>query len=304
MKFDAYQMVTDRICELLGQGLKPWAQPWSSAVSCAWSGNDGRVYTLLNQMLLADPAKKYQTMSDLLDDIRGEWVTYNQAQARGGQVRKGEKGRKVVFFKVLDKPTGKFDENGNEKHETIPFLNVYTVFHVRQCDGIEQKYHLNDDKLFDFTADDSAEDVAAEYIAREGITYLKEKGNRAYYRPFDDTVVTPLPEQFKDNGEYYSTLYHELTHSTGHEKRLNRITKSAAFGEEEYSTEELVAEIGSASLMATLGIETDSTLHMSAAYIKNWLKALKNDKRMIVVAASRAEKAVKMILNIKEENAA
>lgn len=302
--FDAYQMVTDRICALLEQGLKPWAQPWSSAVSCAWSGNDGRVYTLLNQMLLADPDKKYKTISELFDDIRGEWVTYNQAQARGGQVRKGEKGRKVVFFKVLDKPTGKFDENGNEKHEAIPFLNVYTVFHVRQCDGIEQKYHLNDDKLFDFTADDSAEKVAAEYIAREGITYLKEKGNRAYYRPFDDTVVTPLPEQFKDNGEYYSTLYHVLTHSTGNEKRLNRLTKAAAFGDDDYSTEELVAEIGSAPLMATLGIETVSTLHMSAAYIKNWLKALKNDKRMIVVASSRAEKAVKMILNIKKEKAA
>lgn len=224
MKFDAYQMVTDRICELLEQGLKPWAQPWSSAVSCAWSGNDGRVYTLLNQMLLADPAKKYQTVNDLLADIRGEWVTYNQAQARGGQVRKGEKGRKVVFFKMMDKPTGKFDENGDEKHETIPFLSVYTVFKVSQCDGIEQKYHLNDDKLFDFTADDSAEKVANEYLTREGIRYEKIRGDRAFYRPSEDKIVTPLPEQFEDRGEYYSTLFHEMTHSTGHEKRLNRLT--------------------------------------------------------------------------------
>lgn len=303
MKFDAYQMVTDRICELLEQGLKPWAQPWSSAVSCAWSGNDGRVYTLLNQMLLADPAKKYQTVSDLLADIRGEWVTYNQAQARGGQVRKGEKGRKVVFFKMMDKPTGKFDENGNEKHETIPFLSVYTVFKVSQCDGIEQKYHLNDDMLYDFTADDNAEKVVNEYLTREGIRYEKIRGDRAFYRPSEDKIVTPLPEQFEDRGEYYSTLFHEMTHSTGHEKRLNRLTKCAAFGSEEYSTEELVAEIGSASLLQTLGISAESNLKMSAAYIKNWLKALKNDKRMIVVASSRAEKAVKMILNIKEEKA-
>ena len=304
MKFDAYQMVTDRICELLEQGLKPWAQPWSSAVSCAWSGNDGRVYTLLNQMLLADPDKKYKTINELFDDIRGEWVTYNQAQARGGQVRKGEKDRKVVFFKMMDKPTGKFDSDGNEKHETIPFLNVYTVFHVRQCDGIEQNYHKDGDKLYDFTCDQKADSVASDYIKREGIIFKTVKGNRASYTPATDTVTLPLAEQFSDWQEYYSTLYHELTHSTGHEKRLNRITKAAAFGDDDYSTEELVAEIGSASLLATLGIESDSTLQMSAAYIKNWIKALKNDKRMIVVAASRAEKAVKMILNIKEENAA
>ena len=300
-KFDTYQMVTDRICAMLEQGLKPWAQPWTSAVSCAWSGNDGRVYTLLNQMLLADPDKKYKTINELFDDIRGEWVTYNQAQARGGQVRKGEKGRKVVFFKMIEKDTGKADAAGNPKMETIPCLNVYTVFHIRQCDGVEQKYHLDGDKLYDFSGDQAADKVASDYISREGITFRTQKGNRAYYSPATDTVTLPLAEQFVDWTEYYSTLYHELTHSTGHEKRLNRLTKSAAFGDDDYSTEELVAEIGSASLMATLGIATDSTLHMSAAYIKNWLKALKNDKRMIVVASSRAEKAVKMILNIKEE---
>ena len=101
MKFDAYQMVTDRICELLEQGLKPWAQPWSSAVSCAWSGNNGHVYSLLNQMLLADPDKKYKTMQELQEDIRGEWVTYNQAKERGGNIKKGEHGRKVVFFSMV-----------------------------------------------------------------------------------------------------------------------------------------------------------------------------------------------------------
>lgn len=301
MKFDAYQMVTDRICELLEQGLKPWAQPWSSAKSCAWSGNDGHVYSLLNQMLLADPDKMYRTMADLFDDIRGEWLTYNQAQARGGQVRKGEKGRKVVFFKMVN---ARKDADGNPDEENpnmVPYLMAYTVFHVRQCDGIEQKYHKDGEKMYDFTADDSAEKVAADYILREGITYEKVHGDRAYYSPAEDKVVTPLPEQFRDSMEYYSALYHELTHSTGHEKRLNRLSRCAAFGTEEYSTEELVAEIGSASIMATLGIETGDTLTASAAYIKGWLKALKNDKKMVVIAASRAEKAVRMILGIQEE---
>lgn len=298
-KFDAYQMVTDRICALLEQGLKPWAQPWTSAVSCAWSGNDGRVYTLLNQMLLADPEKKYKTMDDLMADVRGEWVTFKQALDRGGCVKKGEKGRKVVFFKMMQKKK----EHDDDPDEVFPLLTWYTVFHIRQCEGLEQKYHRDGGKLFAFSADATAESVAHDYIQREGITYNAVKGNRAYYSPSIDTVVTPLPEQFEDNSEYYSTLFHELTHSTGHSSRLNRLDTSAAFGEEVYSTEELVAEIGSASIMATLGLESSGTLTASAAYIKHWLKALKNDKRMIVTAASRAEKAVKMILNVKEERA-
>ena len=110
----------------------------------------------------------------------------------------------------------------------------------------------------------------------------------------------PLPEQFKNNAEYYSTLFHELTHSTGHPKRLNRFTKAAAFGDEDYSAEELVAEIGSASILATLGVENQKTFRNSTAYIQNWLKALRNDKRLIFTASAKAEKAIKMIFGIKE----
>ena len=297
MKFDAYQMVTDHICSLLEQGIKPWAKPWSSFTSSAWSGNNGRVYSYLNQLLLINPAKKYKSVQEMDDDIRGEWVTFEQAKARGGHVRKGEKGRKIVWFAMMPKKK----ENPDDPDETFPYLTVYTVFHIRQCEGIEQKYHLDGDKLYDFTANATADSVAGEYMLRENIVYHANRGDRAYYSPSDDSVHTPLPEQFKDSNEYYSTLFHELVHSTGHEKRLNRINKCAAFGTADYSTEELVAEIGSASLMATLGIGTDDTLTASAAYVKNWLTALRNDKKMIVQAASRAEKAVKMILNIRED---
>lgn len=293
MKFDAYQMVTDKICSLLEKGVKPWAQPWTSAINLAWSGANGKTYSLMNQMMLMDD--KANTLEEALADIRGEWVTFQQALDRGGCVRKGEKGRKVFFFKMLEKKKEKEDD----KQEFFPYLTAYTVFHIRQCDGLEQKYHTDADKEYDFVANADAETVAHDYISREGIKYNPMKGNRAYYSPMLDTVVTPLPEQFKDNAEYYSTLFHELTHSTGHETRLNRLEKCAAFGSEVYSTEELVAEIGAASIMATLGLE--STVNASAAYIDNWLKALKNDKRMIVTASSRAEKAVRMILNIKEE---
>ena len=294
MKFDSYQMVTDRICALLEQGVKPWAQPWTSIMDCAWSGCNGKPYSLLNQMLLADPEKKYTSMDELLADIRGEWVTFHQALERGGSVRKGEHGRRIVFYKMMTKDK----TNPDDKDEQFPYLTAYTVFRIDQCDGLKQKYHLDDDTRFDFTGDDNADRIANDYIARENIKFQTKEGSHAYYRPSEDLVVLPLPEQFSDVSEYYSTLFHELTHSTGHPKRLNRINDTAAYGNQDYSREELVAEIGSASLMATLGIESKNSFTNSTAYIAGWLKALKSDRKMIVWASSRAESAVRMILNM------
>jgi len=292
---DAYQMVTDRICAMLEQGFIPWEKPWAMTRSCAWSGHNGRVYTLLNQFLLADPDKKYKDWDELVDDIAGEWVTFNQAIDRGGMVRKGEHGRKIVFFTWLNKK----DEDGNETDEQFPFLKWTTVFKISQCDGIEQKFHKDAGMLYDFNPDKSACDVVDDYVKREGVKLELKQCDRACYCPKTDTVTLPLPEQFQNNAEYYSTLFHELTHSTGHPNRLNRLVKAAAFGSAEYSAEELVAEIGSASIMATLNIENDRTFRNSAAYVQNWLKALKNDKKLIVTAAARAEKAIKLILNVK-----
>ena len=296
---DAYQMVTDRICQMLEQGFIPWQRPWAMAKTVAWSGCDGHSYSLLNQFLLADPDKHYTDFGGLMADVAGEWVTFKQAIDRGGCVRKGEHGRKVVFFKMI--PKEEEDEEGNTKTKLIPFLSVSTVFKISQCDGIEQKFHTDADELYDFTGNKTADDVADEYINREGITVNYIHGNRAFYSPATDSITLPLREQFKDSGEFYSTFFHEITHSTGHEKRLNRLKKSAAFGNDDYSLEELVAEIGSSSILATLGIESKDTFRNSAAYIQNWLKALKNDKKMIVTASSRAEKAIKFILNIRED---
>lgn len=297
MKMDAYQMVTDRICAMLEQGFIPWDRPWAMVSDCAWSGNDGHVYSLLNQFMLADPQKKYKNWDELVKDVAGEWVTFKQAADRGGNVRKGEHGRKVVFFTMVPKR----DEDGNETDKMFPIITWSTVFKVSQCDGIEQKFHTDADTLYDFDPDKTADEVADGYITREGITLVQKHCNKACYSPTLDTVTLPLPEQFRDSSEYYSTLFHELTHSTGHERRLNRIIKTAAFGSDDYSAEELVAEIGSASILATLGIEDDTSFRNSAAYVQNWLKALKNDKRLIVTASAKAEKAIKLILGIKED---
>lgn len=298
---DAYQMATDRICELLEQGVKPWAKPWTSAMDCGWSGIDGHPYTFLNQMLLANPERKYKSIEELTEDVRGEWVTYNEAKKRGGNIRKGEHGRRVIFFSMVDKK-GQEDVPEDERVQ-IPIASVSTVFKISQCENVSQKYHLDDDRLYDFNTDQNADEIASGYIFREGIVFRTLKGDKASYNPVTDTVTLPLPEQFRNWQEYYSTLFHELTHSTGHEKRLNRFSKGsvAAFGSDNYSAEELVAEIGSASICSTLGIDTSGSITNSASYIQNWLEALKNDKRMIVTASSKAEKAVRMIFNIKEE---
>lgn len=181
-------------------------------------------------------------------------------------------------------------------------LRYFNVFHIDDCEGIKPKYTAENTKHADPIQ--YAEETFADYVSRSGVRFENVRQDRAYYSPSQDLIRLPLMEQFPDTAEYYSTLFHEATHSTGHAKRLdpaaqgcNRRPISAA---KEYSKEELVAEIGAASILNVLGIETAGTFKNSAAYIRSWLKALKNDKRMIVSAAARAEKAVKLILNTAE----
>ena len=134
-------------------------------------------------------------------------------------------------------------------------------------------------------------------MSHEGVKLSHVEGDKAFYRPSTDEVVLPIRKQFVSTAEYYSTVFHELTHSTGHPSRLNRLSKPTFFGTEDYSKEELVAEIGASALVNHVGLETTSSLRNNSAYIQNWLSVLKNDKRFIVSAAGKAEKAVNLILN-------
>lgn len=271
--FDIYQAVTDRIIAQLEQGFIPWLKPWVSA-GAAIKHTSGEPYSLLNQMLLGRA---------------GEWLTFKQVQQEGGAVRKGEKSRIVVFWKWIEQE----DEETGEKKK-IPFLRYYNVFHIDQCEGIKAKHTTPMPAVA--SPDAEAERIIEGYKNRSGVHIIHQEGDRAYYHPSTDRVVLPMMEQFKSTAEYYSTAFHELTHSTGHESRLNRLVKLAAFGSEEYSKEELVAEIGAAALNSRCGMETADSFKNSAGYIQNWIKALKNDKRMIVSAAGKAEKAVDMIM--------
>ena len=270
-----YDEITRRIMEQLEQGIIPWQKPWignSSAISHV----TGKPYSLLNQMLLGRP---------------GEYVTFRQCQQEGGHVHKGEKSSMVVFWRWIEQE----DEESGEK-KSIPFLRYYNIFHINQCEGLTARYAQEAPANL-ATADEAADRIINAYCSREGVKLLHEEGDRAFYRPSTDSITVPHMYQFSATAEYYSALFHELTHSTGHKSRLDRLDRVAAFGSEDYSKEELIAEIGAAALVNQAGLETASSFRNSAAYIQNWLSVLRNDKRFIVSAAGKAEKAVDLILN-------
>lgn len=284
MSKSVYEMVTERIIEQLESGVIPWEKPWTGVRSGAFNRVSKKSYSLLNQMLL-----KYE----------GEYATFKQWSELGGHIRKGEKSEIIVFWKVL--PVEEVQEDGTKIVKQIPLLKYINVFHISQVEGVEP---LQKEELNDIEPIEKAESILLDYWTREQITVEHIKGNDAYYSPSRDLIRLPLFEQFKDANEYYSTAFHESVHSTMKESRCNRAeerkNKLVAFGSEEYSKEELVAELGSANLMNIIGIETRKSFRNSSAYIKNWLSVLRNDVKFIVSASSKAEKAVNYILNIAE----
>lgn len=282
MSKSVYEMVTNRIIEQLQNNVIPWQKPWHGLKSGAYNRISKKSYSILNQMLLQHG---------------GEYATFKQWQGLGGKVRKGEKAEVIVFWKVL--PVEETQEDGTKEIKQVPFLRYINVFHISQVEGVEP---LEKESLPDIEPIQEAERILADYWTRENITVEHTAGNDAYYSPMMDTIRLPLFEQFESAEEYYSTAFHESVHSTLKETRCNRIEEQNrihASNKEEYSKEELTAELGSTFLMNMLAIETKGTFKNSAAYIQNWLSVLKNDVKFIVSASSRAEKATNYILNVE-----
>ena len=275
-----YEMVTERIINQLEQGVIPWEKPWTGIRSGAYNRISKKPYSLLNQMLL-----KHE----------GEYATFKQWQDLGGHIRKGEKSEIVVFWKI--QPVEEEQEDGTKITRQIPLLRYFNVFHISQVDGVEP---LPEEELNNIEPIEKAENILHDYWTRESITVEHKAGDKAYYSPTLDLIHLPLFEQFTVANEYYSTAFHESVHSTMKESRCNRAEdrkgKLVAFGSNEYSKEELVAEIGSANIMNILGIETNKSFRNSSAYIQGWLSKLRSDVKFIVSASSKAEKAVTFIL--------
>ena len=277
---DVYGIVTDRIIKALEEGTVPWQKPWVGT---------GAAISYVSR-------KPYKGVNTLLLDQPGEYLTFKQCAALGGKIKKGEKSNMIVFFTFSErKETG---ADGEDKIISFPVLKYYNVFHITQCEGIESKLETPSPNANPLT---EGETIIDGYVSKSGVKFEPTKGSdRAFYRPAEDRVVVPDISQYKILEEYYSTAFHELTHSTGHSSRLKRFGEKndgvAAFGDEVYSKEELIAEIGSSMLMSIAGIERPETFQNSASYLQSWLNVLKGDKRLIVTAANAAQKAVDLIL--------
>ena len=236
----------------------------------------------------------------------GEYASFKQWSELGGKIKKGSKAEIVVFWKWIDvkKAKDESDPEAGEEIVKIPHLRYYQVFHISDVEGVEP---LSFDQIGEpvvFDPVEEAEALIETYSNRESIP-IGYGGDSAFYSPHADRIQLPERFQFgKKGGEFYSTAFHEIVHSTGAKHRLDRLSSAAFFGNEEYSKEELVAEIGAAGMLNLLGIETTGTFRNSAAYIQSWLGALRDDKKLIVSASCKAEKALRYVINGKEESEA
>jgi antirestriction protein ArdC len=276
---NVYEVVTDSIIEQLESGCVPWRRPWLSQAPCNLTSL--KPYRGINTFLLS--AAGYPSPY---------FLTYAQAAKLGGHVRQGEHGHIVVFWNVGTERTY-VKKDGTEKTGKPFLLRYYRVFNLSQTEGIQDKLGITDHApVPDIAACESL--VAAMPNAPQFAL-----SDKAAYSPSRDTVLMPPKTVFDSSEGYYATLFHELTHSTGHVSRLNRdgITETAGFGTPVYSREELVAEMGSAFLCGHTAI-SPAVIENSAAYIRSWLSVLKSDSKLVVTAASAAQKAADYIRGV------
>ena len=316
------QKIVDRMLESINNGgLLPWTKPWTNE-KCSVKVLDGYTTVSVPVNHWSRSGKPYQGVNIMLLNVcgkHGEMITFNQCKAEGGRIKKGAKAAPIIYWNMIRKETDEVDEEGNKKVVVIPVLKEYKVFSVEDdCEGLEVKHHPDPieykiaqwhyepvEGIDDSAYNPAAEAVIASYLSRAAGLTLERQGatDRAYYAPYLDKVVVPNVTQYKQVEEYYSTLFHELGHSTGHASRLNRFSgkdENAAFGSESYSREELVAEITAASILCTLGMESGNSFRNSTAYVKSWSSHIKDDPMMFITAAGRAEKAIDLILNVHQ----
>lgn len=278
MSDTVYKIVTYRIVSKLEAGVAPWRMTWAT-IGQPQNLVSGRAYRGINALLTATSG---------FDSPY--WLTYKQAVAKGGNVKKGEKGTPIIYL-------GDY-ESANEAGEVekVKFLRYYTAFNLRQCEGI-----ADPGEVVSRSHDHGTVEAASRIHTASPLASLKIKpGSPAYY-PFADFITMPEIKSFETGAAYYATLFHEMGHATGHASRLNReaVNNPAKFGSHTYSKEELVAEMTAAFLCHEAGI-SNITLDNSASYLASWLKVLRADPKMLVQSAAAAQKATDYILNKKD----
>lgn len=286
-KRDVEAEVTERVIEALESGTVPWRQPWTASGILPTSVASNKPYRGINAMLLA--------MTALMRGYDSPyWMTYNQAAERGGNVIKGEHGTQVVFWKRFEVK----DDTTETGKRSVFLSRFFTVFNLEQTENVELPPRFTPPADLDVVfAVEDAQAIWSGYA--DGPQLNHQTQDAAFYSPDRDVITLPKQGQFASAEAYYGTLFHESIHSTGHPSRLDRFAKTGEpqhFGSERYAREELVAELGAAMLRAMAGIDTDDSTEQSAAYVKNWLTALKDDKTLVLAAAGKAQKAVDRIV--------
>lgn len=288
---DLFARVTEKIIADLEKGVRPWVKPWT-----ALHGDTvvrpmrytGEPYRGINVMLLWTAALESGYRAPT-------WMTYRQAQAAGGQVRRGERGTPIVYAKRMEVED---EKNGEAVSRQIAMLRFYTVFNVSQIEGLPLEHYAPAEQRPEMVLRVAA---GLEFVEATRAT-VHYGGNRAFYREATDDIHMPPFQTFTDGESFTATLLHELVHWTKHPSRLARDLGRKRWGDEGYAMEELVAELGSALLSADLGV-TPIVREDHAAYIASWLTVLRGDKRAIFSAAGYAQRAIDHLYTLTTEAA-
>jgi antirestriction protein ArdC len=271
MARDVFSVVTEQIVNQLKGGIVPWRRSWNGCGPTSYQSNQPYrgLYVFLLQSSYESPY----------------WMTFNQAKKLGGSIRAGEHGRYIVYAdSYMEK---EIDETGRERLKPVRFLRYYTVFNWEQTKGIPEKKPVENE---------NRQIIGAQEILIRRAPRI-ETADRAYYLPSRDIIGLPPLEKFNCSEEYYSTAYHELIHWSGSSLRLRREGAIRGFfGNQVYSQEELIAEMGAAYLCQIAQLDTTDTIQNSAAYIASWLTHLEKNPKWIVQASSKAREAVDFIL--------
>lgn len=273
-----YETITNQIIAELEKGAAPWIKPWQADNTADRNIVSGKPYRGINRLLLGMSSMAHGFASPV-------WATYKQWLEQGAQVQKGSKGTNIVFFKPM---AGKVNDEG-ETEAGYCVIRGYTVFNATQTNLPASVFEPPE---VEFNPIPGCEQL----IADTGAT-ITHGGDAAFYMPSMDMIRMPHKSAFHSESNYYATIFHELTHWTGSEKRLDRDLSKGKYGNSEYAFEELIAEIGAAYLCADYQV-TGELRH--AGYIQSWLKALRSDSKAIFKAAAMAQKAADYI---KEQKA-
>jgi len=293
---DVYQLVTDIILEKLEQGVIPWKQCWSAEGPAA-NYLTQKAYRGINALLLNSLGLSERNAA------QPYFLTFRQAKQLGGYIRKGAKSLPIVFWQwyYRHQETGRKLTEPEAKAlpdslvERIAFLRSYRVFHIHDTEGIT--INLPTTKALEPDEDILTRGFQPLHVMPHPVA-VKTQSNTPFYHPTHDYINMPAMNTFDSEQGYFQVLYHEIVHSVGHAKRLNRssVTDPQPFGSWIYSQEELIAEMGASFLSNLMGLQSEAELTDSAAYIQGWLKVLRNDKRFVIEAAQQAQRSVDYIM--------